>query len=132
MTQLVINRRNLLRSSADVGVPGSKQSQVPQLAAPGRIHRPRGFLATTEFTGQGSTFVGPVRVPRPAWRPGPVLRAGQPPADLSARQAQGKPLGAIPCDGAVHQITTQLRLLPHGNRAVVGVNTGRHDGLPSR
>ena len=106
-----------------MGVPGSKQSQVPQLAAPARIDRPRGFLATTEFTGQGRILVGQsgyrgrlgARVR--CYGPGSLrLILGSP--------GQGKPLGVVPCDGAVHQITTQLRLMPHGDRAVVGVDTG--------
>lgn len=123
VTQLVINRRNLLRSSANVGVPGSKQSQVPQLAAPARVDRPRGFLATTEVTGQGSTFVDQSGY---RGRLGARVRCYGPDSLrlILGPPGQGKPLGAVPCDGAVHQITTQLRLTPHADRVVVGVDTG--------
>ncbi len=137
--QLQVNRRNILAHPGYVGVPGSRVSQTPQLAAPGRIPGRPGFVRVFEFTGQGATssdltgISGLLAVRARCYGPGPLrILVGRGSAHdllgLSAGAARGKlrSLGTIACDNGVHELVTSVRLTSvhsHGVVIITGSQT---------
>jgi len=122
ITKLDVGRRNVLPYPSDVGVPGSADSQVPQLARPAQIHGPRGFRWASELTGQGTSGTGL------GGRRGHLAILGRcyGPSRLRlmfGTGAQELRLGTIRCDNAVHELTTQVRLQPNDPHAGVTIYT---------
>ena len=118
MTSLNVGNRNTLTSPANVGVPGSADSQVPQLAIAARIHAPAGFKLVNELTGQGTSvtglsgYSGRLAIAARCYGPGNLrLTFGT--------GAQERQLGTIPCDNATHELTTTVRLRPRDPSAGV-------------
>ncbi|HEX5190304.1 MAG TPA: hypothetical protein VFW16_12215 [Streptosporangiaceae bacterium] len=120
VTSLNVGNRNTLASPADVGVPGSPGSQVPQLARPAAIHAPAGFTTENELTGQGMSGTG---LSGSGGRLAIVARCSGP-GQLRLTFGTGaaeRQLGTIRCDSAVHELTTAVRLRPHDAHAGVTV-----------
>ncbi len=120
VTSLNVGNRNALASPADVGVPGNKDSEVPELARPARIHAPAGFRLASELTGQGesrtglSGFGGRLAIAARCYGTGRVrLTFG-----TGARERQ---LGTIRCDNAAHEVTSAVVVRPHDPNAGVTV-----------
>ncbi|HEX9033828.1 MAG TPA: hypothetical protein VF834_18470 [Streptosporangiaceae bacterium] len=111
--------RNLLARHAWVGVPGSRQSYVPQLVTPGPVIFPPGFNRAVELRAQGTqTDELPGRPGRLAF----VARCyGPVPLRLAYSLQIGTPgksqvaLGTIPCDNGVHELVTRIRPRPGGS-----------------
>jgi hypothetical protein len=135
VTSLNVGSRNTLTSPADVGVPGSAASQVPELAAPGPVRGRPGFARVTEFTGQGATasdltgVSGQLAIRARCTGPGPVRilfghgaardLLGLPPGEARTRLTS---LGSIACDDGAHELVTSVRLPSRHNRGVVVVS----------
>jgi hypothetical protein len=121
VTQLEVHPRNLLRTSEPVGVPGSAASQVPQLAQPEAIPARQGFRPISELTGQGRSGTG---LSGFGGRLGLRARCyGR--RNLRVTFGTGlreRPLGTIPCDDAVHELSTQVRLRPQDPHAGITVH----------
>ena len=121
VTQLEVHPRNLLRTSEPVGVPGSAASQVPQLAQPEAIPAKHGFRPISELTGQGTSGTG---LTGSGGRLGLRARCfGR--GNLRVTFGTGlreRPLGTIPCDDAVHELSTQVRLRPADSHAGITVH----------
>ena len=120
ISQLEVHPRNLLREAEPVGVPGSAASQVPQLERPADIPASSGFRLTSEVTGQGmsgtglSGYAGRLAIRARCYGPGGLrLTFG---TGLHER-----PLGTIPCDDVVHELSTQIQLRPDDPHAGVTV-----------
>jgi len=122
VTQLDVGLRNILPYPGDVGVPGSADSQVPQLTWPAKIDGPRGFRRVNELAGQGTSGIGL------SGRRGHLAILGRCYGHDGLRLtfgtgAQEIRIGTIRCDNAVHELTTQVRLQPTDLHAGVTIYT---------
>jgi len=124
VTQLNVHRRNTLRHPGYVGVPGSRDSQVPQLARAAGLPPRHGFRVAAELTGQGNsgafggglpTYRGRLAIRVRCFGPSPLRLA----FGTGARQLR---LGTIRCDNAVHELTTQVQLRPGDRHAGVFIH----------
>jgi len=121
LTALYVGHHNTLRAPAIVGVPGSKDSQEAQLAIAAPLVLPRGFRQNSEFTGQGDESDG-LSVSR--GRLTIVARCyGPSPLRLALDAGPQTSLGTLPCDNAVHELITHVRLRPQGSATSVGIYT---------
>jgi hypothetical protein len=111
VTQLEVHPRNLLRTSEPVGVPGSAASEVPQLGQPKAIPAGHSFRPISELTGQGTSgtglsgYAGRLAIRARCYGRG-NLRV------TFGTGSRERPLGTIPCDDAVHELSTQVLLRP--------------------
>jgi len=98
---------------AYVGVPGSRASQIPYLAAPVAIPARPGFRPVAGLTDQGSSRTSLVR---PRGRLAILARcygAGRLRVSYGSGAARVT-LGTLKCDDYVHELTTNVRLsTPH-------------------
>jgi hypothetical protein len=135
VTGLDVHRRNILRTPANVGVPGSAASEVPQRAAPGRIRSGPGFTRVIEFTGQSDTSTnlngirGRLAIRARCDGSGSLrLQFGFGSANgllgltPSAARSRLRSLGTIVCNDETHSLVTSVRLASRHNRGVVIIN----------
>src|SRR5216683_1005152 len=109
--QLNVGHHNTLAHPVTVGVPGNAQSEVPQLAMPGRVSVRHGFRRANEIDGQGNSGTGLSGLGGRL-----AIRArcyGQGSLRLTfGTGAKETALGTIRCDEVVHELTTRIRLRP--------------------
>jgi len=123
VNQLEVRNRNVLKHPGFIGVPGSPDSQVPQLTPPAEIHAPHGFRLASEVAGQGTSgngvsgFRGHLAILARCYGPG-ILRM------TFGTGRQELQLGTIRCDNAVHELTTTVTLRPKDSHSGVTVYTG--------
>ncbi len=114
VTQLDVHNRNMLTRAGYVGVPGSADSYVPQLAAPAAVPGRPGFRASFWQSGQGTSSVetdlsgyhGRLAIRARCYGPSRLrlLYGANPKQTL---------LGTMRCDDAVHELVTSVRASAH-------------------
>lgn len=115
LTRLLIGSRNVLPAPVPVGIPGSPDSQIPQLEIAGAVTTPTRFIMALEFTGQGTQGAYATSLVRGKLTV--VARCfGEAPLRLRFR-APSRPssLGTIPCDGRSHVLRTAVTVRPGQN-----------------
>ena len=118
--RLDVHRRNTLAHPGYVGVPGSADSQTPQLARPAAIPPRHGFRFISGVAGQGTTVNG---LSGDSGRLAIRARCFGP-SDLRLTFGTGAHqvrLGMIRCDDTLHELITQVRLRPGDTHAGVWV-----------
>lgn len=108
LTRLLIGNRNALPAPVPVGIPGSSDSQVPQLEIAGPVTMPTRFIMALEFTGQGAQVDSATSLV--GGNLTFVARCfGDAPLRLRFR-ASSRPssLGPIPCDDRSHVLRTAV------------------------
>ena len=123
VNQLGVRNRNVLKHPGLVGVPGSPDSQVPQLSLPAEIHAPHGFRLVVGLAGQGTSGTGVsgsrghLAILSRCYGPGNLRMT----FGTGAKEIQ---LGTIRCDNAVHELTTTVTLRPKDSHSGVTFYTG--------
>jgi hypothetical protein len=128
--QLNVRHHNTLAHPVSVGVPGSADSQVPQLAAAAPVGGRPGLTIINEFTGQGPLWNGMSGISSiPGYAGRLVIRARcYGPGQLQLRLMSGignnqTALGTVPCDDLVHELVTKARL--SGRHSIVAIVASR-------
>jgi hypothetical protein len=110
LTRLLIGSRNVLPAPVPVGIPGSSDSQIPQLEIAGPVTTPARFIMALEVSSQG-----PSAASAPSHARGKlafVARCfGDAPLRLQLPAPSGSSsLGSIPCDDRSHVLRTAVTI----------------------